>query len=197
MKLFKKQPVALLLALLIVVGALFVGVNRSVLTEVRALEGQFINGVYDRLTGSDWRPGIHGQLTQRTTAAMRMLSVGEHSHADSSELTDVGQELTAARGALLDLLAEGAGPRALFQADQALEIAAARYYAVLHPLVVAVEGEDLAALEAAYSTMQSAARVIRDSGYNEAVVAFQRVLGAFPMNMLRPIVLIPMPELFA
>jgi len=197
LKHLKKQPVAILLALLVVAGALFFGVNRSVSEQVAAMKEQFYNGVFDPAVGYV-RPGIHGQLTQRTTAALRMLSIGEHSHADSEELDDAARDLLAARAELLDLLTAGAGPSALFPADQALGMAAVRYYAILHPLVLEAEGEDLPALEAAYGTMQSAARVILESGYNEAVGTFHRtVLGQFPMNILRSIVFVQMPELFA
>ena len=197
MKHLKKQPVAILIALIIVAGAIFLGVNRSVNEQVAEIKAQFMNGVFDAAAGYT-RPGIHGQLTQRTTAAMRMLSIGEHSHADSQELTDAGRELHAARSALIDLLTVGAGPSALFQADQIFDMAADRYYALLHPLVVEAEGEDLQALEAADATMRGAARVIEESGYNELVGTFHRtVLGQFPMNVLRVMVFVRMPELFA
>jgi len=68
----------------------------------------------------------------------------------------------------------------------------------LHPLVVEAEGEDLQALESAQSTMQNAARVIRESGYNEAIRSFhQNVLGGFPASLLMQIVFVNPPELFA
>ena len=197
MKHLKKQPVAILLALLVVAGALFFGVNRSVSEQVAAMKEQFYNGVFDPAVGYV-RPGIHGQLTQRTTAALRMLSIGEHSHADSSELEQAGRELHAARTALIDLLTVGAGPSALFAADQTLSLAADRYYAILHPMVVVATGDDLEALESANHTLLAAAGAIETSGYNEAVGAFHRtVLGGFPMNILRAFVFVQMPELFA
>jgi len=197
MKLLKKQPVAILIALIVVAGALVFGVNRSVGAEVEAVRAQFYSGVFDPQAGFT-RTGIHGQLTQRSTAALRMLSIGEFSHPDSEELAEVELQLRTAQGALISALTHGMGPSALFSIDQALELAAERYFAVLHPLVVEAEGEDLAALEAAYGTMQGAARVIRESGYNEAVRTFHRtVMGQFPMNVLRPIVFQQMPELFA
>ena len=199
MKLLKKQPVAILIALLLMAGSIVFGINRSVGEEVTAVKDQFINGVFDPQAGFV-RPGIHGQLTQRTTAAMRMLSIGEHNRGDvyGRGFAEATQELQAARAAMIELLTVGAGPRALFAADQELSLAAERYFAILHPLVVAADGEDLEALESAYNTMQSAARVISESGYNEAVGAFHRtVLGQFPMNILQPIVFVQMPELFA
>jgi len=195
LKYLKKQPVALLIALVLMAGSLFFGVNRSVSEEVTAVREQFYSGVFDPSVGYV-RPGIHGQLVQRTTAALRMLSIGEHSH--SGELAEAGAELQGARGALLDLLTIGAGPSALFQADQDLTVAAERYFALLHPLVLEAEGEDLQALESANSTMLSAARVIETSRYNETVGVFHRtVLGQFPMNFLRALVFVEMPELFA
>ena len=197
MRVLKKQPVAILIALIVVAGAIFFGVNRSVGEEVAAVRAQFYEGVFDSQAGFT-RPGIQGELTQRTTAAMRMLSIGEHSHADSSELEQAGRELHAARAALIDLLTAGAGPSALFAADQTLSLAAARYYAILHPLVEAAVGDDLEALEASHNTLLAAAGVIETSGYNEAVGAFHRtVLGGFPMNVLRAFVFVQMPELFA
>jgi len=197
LKLLKKQPVAILIALLVVAGALLFGVNRSVGGQVAAVQEQFYSGVFDPQAGFT-RPGIHGQLTQRTTAALRMLSIGEHSHGDAPELEDADRALREARAALLDLLTVGAGPSELFPADQALGMAASRYYTALHALVVAADGDDLDALESAYGTMQSAARVILESGYNEAVGTFHRtVMGQFPMNVLRPVVFQQMPELFA
>jgi len=197
MRHLKKQPIAILLALVLVAGSLFFGVNRSVGEQVTIVKEQFFNGVLDPAAGFV-RPGIHGQLTQRTTAALRMLSIGAYSHGDEAELEDAHRALEQARRGLLDLLTAGAGPSALFVADQTLTVAAERYYALLHPLVVAAEGEDLLALEGANNTMLNAARVIRESGYNEAVGTFHRtVLGQFPMNILRAFVFVQMPELFA
>ena len=197
MRILKKQPVAILIALIVVAGAIFFGINRSVGEEVAAVRAQFYEGVFDPQAGFT-RAGIHGQLTQRTTAAMRMLSIGAHSHGDSEELEQAGRELHAARTALIDLLTVGAGPRALFAADQELTLASMRYFSLLHPLVEAAEGEDLQALEGANHTLLAAAGAIEASGYNEAVGAFHRtVLGQFPMNVLRALVFVQMPELFA
>lgn len=197
MKILKKQPVAILVALLIMTLALVYGVNRSVGEQATAVKDQFYNGVLDGQAGFR-RAGIHGQLTQRTTAAMRMLAIGDFSHPDEPELQTAGAELQTARAEMIDLLTEGAAPGALFVADQNLTLAAQRYFALLHPLVTAAQGEDLEALEAAEDTMQNAARVIAESGYNEAVGVFHRtVMGNFPMTVLRAIVFVQMPELFA
>jgi len=197
MKILKKQPVAVLVALVIMALALVYGVNRSVGEQVSYVKDQFYNGVFDAHAGFR-RAGIHGQLTQRTTAAMRMLAIGDFSHPDEPELQSAGDELQAARDDMIALLTEGATPSRLFVADQELTITANRYFMLLHPLVVAAEGEDLEALETAENTMQSAARVIAESGYNEAVGVFNRtVMGAFPMTVLRVIVFVQMPELFA
>ena len=130
--------------------------------------------------------------------AIDVLRARKRQPAPAGELADAGRDLEAARRELLDLLTVGAGPSALFLADQDLTLQAMRYFSLLHPLVVEAEGEDLAALEAANNTMQSAARVIETSGYNESVGVFHRtVLGQFPMNFLREIVFVQMPELFA
>ena len=198
MRHLKKQPVAILLALILVAGSVFLGVNRSVSEQVAVLKEQFYNGVFDPAVGYV-RPGIHGQLTQRTTATLRMLTIGAgYHHADEAELRDAHQALEQARSVLLNLLTAGAGPSALFVADQAMTMAVERYYALLHPLILADEGEDLQALESANDTVLNAARVIQQSGYNEAVGAFHRtVLGQFPMTVLREIVFVQMPELFA
>ncbi|MCL2842893.1 MAG: hypothetical protein FWE28_05420 [Oscillospiraceae bacterium] len=197
MKILKKQPVAIFVALIIMALALVYGVNRSVSEQVTAVKDQFYNGVFDEQAGFR-RAGIHGQLTQRTTAAMRMLAIGDFSHPDVAELQTAGAELQSARNEMIALLTEGATPSALFLADQNLTVATQRYFALLHPLVAAAQGEDLEALEAAEDTMQNAARVISESGYNEAVGVFNRtVMGGFPMTVLRVIVLVQMPELFA
>ena len=196
MKLLKKQPIAVLIALLVVLGATFYGANRSLGLEIRQVADQFYDGVYDPIQGRVL-PSIYGQLEQRATAALRMVSIGEHSHGDNVDLSDAATDLLAARQDLIAMLMTGS-PGELFLADQVLDIAATRHYAILHPLVVAAEGEDLAALESAYNTMQSAARVIRESGYNEAVRGFHRnVLERFPANLLMEIVFVRPPELFA
>ena|GEM_PF-292987 len=197
MRHLKKQPVAIFIALVLMTLSLVYGVNRSVGERATAVKEQFYHGVFDGQAGF-YRPGIQGQLTQRTTAALRMLSIGEYNHREDEALVTAGLDLHEARLHLIDLLAEGATPHVLFQADQDLALAALRYYALLHPLVVSAEGEDLAALESAEHTMLGAARVIAESGYNEAVGLFNRnVMGRFPMNVLRSIVFVQMPELFA
>ena len=197
MEKLKKRPVAFLIAVLLVIGSLLFGVNRSLGQEVRAVEDQFFTGVYDADRGFS-RPSIHSQLTRRATAALRILSIGEHSHGEEASLQAPGVELRAAREGLVDLLEAGASPRVLFQADQDLTAAVDRYYALLHPLAVIAQGEDLETLETEHEAMQNAARVIKESGYNEAVGVFNRtVLGQFPLNILRGIVFVQPPELFA
>ena len=197
MEKLKKRPVALLLALLIVAGSLVIGVNRSLGQEISAVGDQFFSGVYDPASGFT-RPSIHSQLTRRATAAVRILSIGEHSHGDEASLREAGTELRAARADLVNLLEAGASPRVLHQADQVLASAVDRYYALLHPLVTAALGEDFETLEAEHSAMQSAARVISESGYNEAVGAFNRtVMGEFPIRILRGLIFVQPPELFA
>jgi len=196
MKLLKKQPIALLITLLIVFVATFFGVNRSLGAEIRQAEDQFYSGVFDpaqnRVLSS-----IFGQLEQRATASLRILSIGEHSHPNDAALHGVGADLREARRMMIELLTSGS-PQALFQADQDLQLAVERYYAVLHPLIQGAEGEDLEALESAYNTMENAARVITQSGYNEAIREFHRtVLGAFPTNVLMNFVFVSPPELFA
>jgi len=196
MKLLKKQPIALLIALIVILGATFFGANRSLGAEVRQTTAQFYDGVFSETQGRVL-PSIYGQLGQRSTAALQILSIGEHSHGDDVALNAAGTELRAARQDLVALLTSGS-PGELFVADQVLGVTVERYYAILHPLVVVAEGDDLAALENAFNTMQSAARVIRDSGYNEAIRDFHRtVLGRFPTNILIEIVFVSPPELFA
>jgi len=196
MKLLKKQPIAILLALVIIAGATFFGANRSLRAASREATAQFYAGVYDTAE-SRVRPSIYGQLEQRATASLRILSIGEHSHGGDPALSTAETDLREARRTLVDLLASGT-PSALFEADQALELAAERYAALLRPLIEAVDGEDLDALDSAQNTMQNAARVIRESGYNEAIRVFHRdVLGRFPTSFLMGIVFADPPELFA
>ena len=200
MKHLKKQPLAMLLALVIVLGGTFIGLNRSLGAEMQQAADQFHNGVFDPVQNRVL-PSIFGQLEQRATASLRILSIGEHSHAEDHARDDnlnlAAKDLREARQTLITLFTSGS-PRDLFAADQALELAAARYYALLHPLVRSAEGDDLQTLEAAYSTMQSAARVISESGYNEAIREFHgTVLGRFPTNFLMIFVFTDPPELFS
>jgi len=196
MKLLKKQPIAILLALIIIAGATFFGANRSLGAVSREAAAQFYGGVYSEAQGRVL-PSIYGQLEQRATASLRILSIGEHSHGGDPALSTAEADLRDARRTLVDLLASGT-PSALFEADQALELATERYAALLRPLIEEADGEDLDALDSAQNTMQSAARVIRESGYNEAIRTFHRdVLGRFPTSFLMGIVFVDPPELFA
>jgi len=196
MKHLKKQPIAIFLALIIIAGATFFGAHRSLRAASNQVAAQFYEGVYDEVQGRVL-PSIYGQLEQRATAALRMISIGEHSHGDDDTLALAEKELRGTRRDLVDLLASGS-PGELFEADQAIGLAAERYHALLRPLVETADGEDLDALDMAWSTMQNAARVMRESGYNEAIRAFHRdVLERFPTRFLMEIVFVNPPELFA
>ena len=197
MKHLKKRPVAVLIALLVVIVSLLFGVNRSLGQQAAAMTEQFYIGVLDQEAGFR-RTSIHSLLDRRATGAVRILSIGTHNFEHEDSLRGPEAELREARETLRDLLEAGAPPRALFRADQALTMALDRYYALLHPLMLEAQREDLETLEAEYAAVLSATRAITESGYNEAVGAFNRMVwGRFPINVLRPIVFVQPPEMFA
>ena len=197
MKHLKKRFVACLIALLVVLISLVFGVNRSLGQQAAAMTEQFYIGVFDAEAGFR-RSSIHSQLDRRATGAVRILAIGTHNFENEASLHGPETELREARETLVDLLESGAAPRVLFQADQALTAALDRYYAILHPLMLAAQGDDLEVLEREYAAVLSAARVITESGYNEAVGAFNRTVWTrFPINLLRPVIFIQPPEMFA
>lgn len=197
MKTLKKRPVACLIALLIVLASLVFGVNRSLAQQVTAVNDQFHLGVFDEETGQR-RTSIHSQLDRRITGTLRILAIGDLNlrYGESFQaLHGPATDLREARETLRDLLEAGASPRALFQADQTLTIALDRYYALLHPLVSA---ETLQTLEEEYEAIVRAAQYITESGYNEAVGAFNRTIwGQFPVSLLRAVIFVQPPEMFA
>ena len=193
MKILKNQAVALLLCLILISGATWYGANRSLGARIYTVNEMFYEGVSYHPELGRPMPSIHGQLSQRATAALRVLSIGEH----RAGLEQSREVLETARRNLARLL-DGGSPGELFLADLELSFAFADYIAVLRPMLQAENAPDLETLDAAYDTMRNAARVIRDSGYNEVVLAFyDEVLGRFPTNILINIVSHNPPERFA
>jgi len=195
-KFFQKRSTASLIAAVVVILSVLFGAHRSLGDAVGSVSDTFYNGVYDT-AGNYIRRSVYSQLEKRRDTAMSMISLADV-YGESDAVAAARESLRQARATLAVNMDAGAGPKTLYGDNLALQRAADDLYAVLHGAISQASAtEDLILLENHYATLGNAARLIEESGYNEAVRAFQHsVLSVFPANVLRAVTFVTPPELF-
>lgn len=198
MNFLKKRRNAFLIAAVIVILATLFGAYRSLGESSQEVSDTFYDGVYDSSLGYTL-PSIYGQLQKRAASAMNMITIGVSYEGD--EAGSDTDSLRSARNELLDAMTGGDGPAVLFDLDTRLQESADALYDTLYLQLAASSDSgatsDMADLESDYDTLNNAARVIGESGYNEHVRAFNRsVLSVFPANLLKTVTFVRTPELF-
>ena len=178
MKFFKNRVVALILCLLIVVGATLLNTH----VKFGALCRELANTFYDD-------DGIAQQLVTLQAEATRLASVAEKNGLDAAELTAAAEELQRC-------LSRGDAGAARFYAcyDALCRELSAMEQSLLSK---ALSAEDAEAVSLCLTQIHTAQAKIAASSYNENVRDFLQKYDRFPTNLLADLADVPMPEEFA
>lgn len=167
MSLLSKKPIAILVAVLIILGSTMTGARLSLEKESRQIEELFYSGVD---VDGYVHPSIYSQIQKRSEAANGLLSVGR-----SYELAAECEDLSQAR----EDLGYSGSVSGYYYNDTELEKAFDALKTELDKC--SLSERDAKAVETYASTFKNAGNVIANSGYNEAVREFYRdVIYQFP-----------------
>ncbi len=184
----KKYPL-IALAVLVILLAFYIGVNKSLGGKMKEAAAAFTMGVE-----GDYGSSISKQLKARIDAANNMQTIAAKYEAVLQEYS----ALRFARNDLYDLwlAAEGlkADLHAVYEANEKLTERFNAVYDKLHPLATPKQQKEI---EGYKSIMDNAQREISESGYNEYIREFyENVLDRFPANALRHICKEKPPQYF-
>ena len=169
MEFLKKRSAAALIAAIAAVLCLFLGTSRSLGSLASDVEKGFTDGV---VTDGYTAPAIQRQLDNRASAAMGLVTIGNH----YPELRDK----TAALSDALHSLQDADGIEKKYLENEKLEKA---YTALSSALDGVVSADDADALDSYVSTLSGAQTVIRQSGYNRTVSEYYRTARSFPTSV--------------
>lgn len=186
MSILKKRPIAMLIALAVILLSTLFGAHRSLGAACREVEDKFYSGVYNA-QGKYTRPSIADQIEKSRTAAMGVYTVIAGYPELNAETETLSQKLRQVSGTK-DI-------SAAYEANYELNYAVNA--AVDASKKVTMTSGDQSNLEAYITTFSGAQKTIREAGYNEAVREFDRnTLNVFPTNLLKGIVFVDAPALF-
>ena len=179
MKFLQKTPVAILIAVLVVLGSSVVNVNTNLGRKAEAADALWSE-----------KNGMADQLSVRQSSAAQLWSVTNKYDALRSQNDGLRQAYLALADALDAEDVSGA-----YEASTALTANSA---AVLSSLQSA-EGVTARDLEnAAYycGLMESAELALEQCGYSEAAAEYQRLISAFPLSLMKPLIRTEAPVCF-
>ena len=178
MTLLKKRPMAIAVAVLVMLSSTLFSARRGLTRQCSAVEQQFYTGAAGDYTG------IYAQLEYAADSANRIVAELAVQGTEAADLRET-------RAALLDTLESG-DLHGIHTAAEAMFAAADTLYAGLD--TQALPEDSRAYIEQAMDDLHGAHRVIRDSGYNAAVEALEtEVLSRFPANVLAELTRVQAP----
>lgn len=178
MKFFKNPVVAVLLALVIVLG--------STLVNVHVKYGALCRGVTDDFYEEN---GIADQLSSIRMDAAVLASVAARNGIDAQDLSDAADNLQSA------LSQTGVGAGRLFRLYDELRVELVSAQQGL--LGVALNDTDAKTVSDCLSRIQNAANAISSSPYNDTVRSFLAKYDRFPAHFLGRMANVNIPEVFA
>jgi hypothetical protein len=179
----------IIIAVVIILLAIYFGINRSLGGKMNKASAAFTEGVP---SSSDYGISISEQLKARIDACNNMQTIAAKYEAVLSEYS----ALRFARNDLYDLwlAAEDMDLHAIYEANEKLAEAFNTVYDVLYPLATPKQQGEIDGYK---SIMDNAQREIEESGYNEYIRQFyDTVLNRFPANILRYICKAKPPQYF-
>lgn len=181
MNTLKKRSTAVLICVVVCIASLLLGVHSSVNRQIGKLEKSFTHGVYskeDKYT----QPSVQEQLDERYNAAVGIISLIPKDQA--SDLRNACDRLLEA-GSISEKAMANKGLQAAFE-DMLAKSSSFDF-----------DERTQKGFEEYCSTMENAQRLIGKSGYNEAAAEFEeKVLGSFPLNILKYPAFVSSPEYF-
>ena len=169
MEFLKKRSTAAVIAVALAVLFAFIGTSRSLNSLAKKVESKFTVGVD---AGGYMQPSIQRQLENRSTAAMGLVTIGNHYPELKSE--------TEALSHALHELQDADGIEANYLTNEKLEKA---YLALSESLENYVNSEDADAYASYVYTLSGAQSVIGQSLYNREVSEYYRTAKSFPTSV--------------
>ncbi len=179
----------IVLAVVIILLAIYFGINKSLGGKMNKASAAFTEGVP---SSTDYGISISEQLKARIDACNNMQTIAAKYEAVLSEYS----ALRFARNDLYDLwlAAENTDLHAMYEANEKLTGAFNTLYDKLYPLATPKQQGEIDGFK---SIMDNAQREIEESGYNEYIREFyDTVLNNFPANILRYICKAKPPQYF-
>jgi hypothetical protein len=196
----QKLPAALknsaaALAVLILVAAVGIfGIGGAKLhSRYAAVQSAITTGAADDTSyGGDYT--VAAQLSARAAAAQSVVSAGsEQLGADDSYVTAAQQALDAATAAYAG--ADASSLADVYDADAALEAALDALYAQMQ--AAAADPMKMGAAQTAYSSFNSAGRIVSNLSYNALAQSYNEAASGFPANVIGALWGCGKAELFA
>lgn len=169
MEFLKKRSTAAVIAVAIAVIFAFIGTSRSLNSLAKNVERKFTEGVD---AGGYTQPALQRQLENRATAAMGLVTIGNHYPELKAE--------TEALSHALHELQDAEGIESKYLCNKKLEEA---YLALDGRLLGYVNQADAAARASYVSTLSGAQSVIGQSFYNREVSEYYRTARSFPASV--------------
>ncbi len=183
MSFFKRKWVAIVIAFIVIVSATNSGATASMERASREVEELFYSGVE---VDGYLHPSIYSQLQKRCDAANGLISLGR-----KYDLSTESDALAEAR----EYVGYSSSPSGYYYNDVDLETAFDALCAKLSECELADRDREM--MDEYVSTFDNAARVIADSGYNDAVREFYRdVVYQFPAEWFYDNLYIETPSYF-
>ncbi len=180
----KRSTAALIAAVVIILGTLF-GVHRSIAAQTQQIESMFNDGIY--LADEAYlQPSIREQLDERAFSALGLVTIANHYDGLDEQADAVRQ----ARNMLLDTDSIAAK----YEANIRLQTAVETLYAAM--TAQGIGADDTDAADAYAYTFNGAQGVIDHSAYNYVVAEFRDELSAFPVNAIKILAFVRVPEYF-
>lgn len=181
MSILKKRSTAVLICIVVCVVSLLLGVHFSVNRQLNKLEKAFTHGVYSK-EEKYTLPSIQEQLDERYDAAVGIISL-------------IPTEFASDMRNACDQLLEAGSISEKAMANKALQFAYEDMLAKADSFIF--DERTQRGFDDYCSTMENAQHLIGKSGYNEAAAEFEeKVLGSFPLNILKYPAFALSPEYF-
>ena len=188
-KILRNRAVAIILTVTVMCASTAFSVHKTLGAKARAISDSFHSGVYNSEWGTAGR-SISSQLERRCDSANGLVTIASR-YPQVDEKTNA---LRDARGSMVTA-SRSVSLSELYEYNRTLQSTFADLGDELAELDLTDRERNM--LDEYSSSFRGAQSVIDNSGYNEAVRAFNRdVLGVFPTNILYRVVMIEPPELF-
>ncbi|MDL2300352.1 hypothetical protein LJC01_01765 [Clostridiaceae bacterium OttesenSCG-928-D20] len=186
MKFLKKRPVAIILAIIIVIGSTVISAHRHIQKECQELEDCFYTGAYNEERGSI-DASINSQIQVMLNSSLGVVSI-------SSKYPQLEEQTEILRESRDNLNREGEisskyQPYSVLIDDFAILVSSLRE--------IELSDSDSENLSSYVRKFEGAQNVIAKSTYNDNIRKFKReYLGSFPVNFLKHIAFVREPSLF-
>ena len=185
MEVFKKPWVAVLVSIALVLASTLISAG----TKLDRKAAEVTDGFYEGVTYDGYKhPSIYSQLSNLCGAADGIAAIAANNGIDCNELTKASNGLKASISTMHDNIS------AIYESYSALSGALSKF--LLRLPEDQLSARELEGLEQYRQTVDGAASVIDEAGYNESVRSFKSTL-LFPADVFMFVCGVDYPEYFS